>query len=516
MGNAYSNYASSRESSTSSNSSRTSRTTLGESGKAQNVRRAIFNHSTAISNSGSRRRRTTSEAPTPEPMIKKAKLDTPTYLHQKLFVEGLKSDVVIKALDKTWRLHKIYLEQCDYFSVLFSERWGTPEKNIYELEVVDSRVNVKGLENVFASLYKNEIEIDVENVSGVLAAASMLNLVVVIDRCDDIMAESLSEDNILNFLELSEAYGCTKTREASMLLLERLFWKFSQKTTFLEKLTYDHLLEICCRRDLCICEGEKDLYHAIRRWFYIRGTKQLECTDSEMCKYFNSLPSGHFYKYHLLLRNIRFQHMITSKRTMEKLKHDHLLGTDMLDCMMKDLWNTLLVNEDKNELPAEVKDDFFYSHCRRLGRHLDEGNKCWRWAGYDFGLDLVVRCQFKTIYLIRNFSRDHGLFQLSVRPKCRIHYRMVILSNRGEVLLDSGRKMCVLALDEKEVVGQVTGELENVSIHLFYLAAVPGPASDSYWETVEGTSSTEEPNSDESSVYHDSPDSESAESMSSE
>ncbi|CAD5225746.1 unnamed protein product [Bursaphelenchus xylophilus] len=472
----------------------TSSTTLEESGEAQP------SSLTPIRQTSRRRKLTTDcsecEFKTPEPVVKRAKLDTPKYIYQKLFLEGAKSDVTIRALGMSWHLHKLYLEQCDYFAALFSERWGAEKKRVYELDVLDSRVNIPGLDNVFASLYQNEIEIDLDNIGGVLASASMINLLVVIQRCDDVMVETMNGSNVLEYLELASAYGCQTTREAAMVLLERMFWKYSQDPAFLKRLSYDTLVEVCARRDLCICEGEKDLYHAIRRWFYIRSKNELDCPDSDLSKYFNSQPEHHFYKYHLLLKNVRFQHMITSKRTMEKLKHDHLIGADMLDTMMKDLWNTLLVNEDKNEVSSffsseEVTDDFFYSHCRRLGRHLEEGNKCWRWAGYDFGLDLVVRCQFRTVYLIRNFSRDHGLFQLSVRKLTRIHYRMVILNASGQVLLDSGRKMCELALDEKEIVGSVSTDLTNVSIHLFYLASVPGPSADKYWTAIESPGPSE-------------------------
>lgn len=36
---------------------------------------------------------------------------TTEYIYQVLFVEGVNSDVTIKALDKEWKLHKLYLRQ---------------------------------------------------------------------------------------------------------------------------------------------------------------------------------------------------------------------------------------------------------------------------------------------------------------------------------------------------------------------------------------------------------------------
>nr|CAD2189997.1 unnamed protein product [Meloidogyne enterolobii] len=59
---------------------------------------------------------------------KRFKLNTPDYVYQKLFVEGLNSDIQIHALGHTWRLHKLYLEQCEYFHALFQGNWSDSGK----------------------------------------------------------------------------------------------------------------------------------------------------------------------------------------------------------------------------------------------------------------------------------------------------------------------------------------------------------------------------------------------------
>lgn len=80
------------------------------------------------------------------------RLDTSKYLHQKLFVEGRKSDVTIVALGHEWHLHKIYLEQCDYFRCLFSGNWSDSTANRYELEIEDRRITFEGREFEWMSL----------------------------------------------------------------------------------------------------------------------------------------------------------------------------------------------------------------------------------------------------------------------------------------------------------------------------------------------------------------------------
>ena len=56
---------------------------------------------------------------------KKKKLHTTSqYIYDNLFQAGKDSDVVVRALGKSWRLHKLYLQQSPYFASLFSGRWA--------------------------------------------------------------------------------------------------------------------------------------------------------------------------------------------------------------------------------------------------------------------------------------------------------------------------------------------------------------------------------------------------------
>lgn len=90
-------------------------------------------------------------------------------------------------------LHKIYLEQCDYFRCLFSGNWLDSSENRFELPIYDERItfegtfrvnrfiiNFTGLDTVFASLYQNEIRFELKDLSGILSASALFNLVRVL------------------------------------------------------------------------------------------------------------------------------------------------------------------------------------------------------------------------------------------------------------------------------------------------------------------------------------------------
>lgn len=84
------------------------------------------------------------------------KLDTPKYVYQKLFIEGHDSDVALTAVcrgkRRTWQLHKVYLEQCDYFRALFQRnRWKDSEKKEYTLDIIDKNICFEGRPPSFSS-----------------------------------------------------------------------------------------------------------------------------------------------------------------------------------------------------------------------------------------------------------------------------------------------------------------------------------------------------------------------------
>ena len=60
---------------------------------------------------------------------KKKKLHTTSqYIYDNLFLAGKDSDVELRALGKSWKLHKLYLQQSAYFASLFSGRWSDGNK----------------------------------------------------------------------------------------------------------------------------------------------------------------------------------------------------------------------------------------------------------------------------------------------------------------------------------------------------------------------------------------------------
>jgi len=54
---------------------------------------------------------------------RKRSKSTSQYIYEALFVSGEGSDVIVRAFEREWRLHKVYLKQAHFFSKMFDGKW---------------------------------------------------------------------------------------------------------------------------------------------------------------------------------------------------------------------------------------------------------------------------------------------------------------------------------------------------------------------------------------------------------
>ncbi|KAI1715458.1 BTB/POZ domain containing protein [Ditylenchus destructor] len=137
-------------------------------------------------------------------------------------------------------------------------------------------------------------------------------------------------------------------------------------------------------------------------------------------------------------------------------------------------------------LEEVMDDDFFYRHCFRLGRSDITGidKTIWRWLGFFFGSDLLMNYCAGTLRITRNCANVPVQQRISVRMSetVRIHYRVIVCSDMGKMLLDTQKRSVALGIDRSVEVGSFKVPKSSFSVHLFYLAAIPGPSSCHYWD----------------------------------
>jgi hypothetical protein len=82
----------------------------------------------------------------------------------------------------------------------------------------------------------------------------------------------------------------------------------------------------------------------------MQQTGKFISSPDDLHQFFVNKPKGHFYKYKSLLSHILLQHMITSKRTLETLKSEHIVGTEILSELVNDQWTQFLANDEQELL----------------------------------------------------------------------------------------------------------------------------------------------------------------------
>ncbi|KAM3726595.1 Germ cell-less protein-like [Dirofilaria immitis] len=439
----------------------------------------------------SRKRRTTSHDEMETRKKKKiSKLDTAKYIHKRLFVDGAKSDITIRALGRTWNLHRLYLEQCKFFDSLFRGHWKDSNNAVIQIDIVDPNVTVEGFNMVLESLYHNEIELDLENVSSLIASASMLSLDSVMERCAELCAESFTDERVLEFYMLAEQYGLPDLSEKCFKYLKYNFWRLSNKPAILYTINHETMAKLMAASDLLVIEGELDLYETIKKWIFLQTVPYVvenKEIRNEMEKYYSSLTDDDrdalCRAFADIMCNIRIGHIVSSVKTIGDLRKDPLVPNKIIDQVLADNWFLLLCNEETKE-SIEVKDEDFHRNAHRLGRILDSTPKCWRWSGFNFGVDLLLNYNDGVITLKRNCLSQWTPYSTSLKFDVLLHYRMIIGNKHGKFLYDSTIRTRSLRIDQTVVIARFLPAAEEfpVAVHFFYLATLPSKSVLSYWE----------------------------------
>lgn len=433
-------------------------------------------------NTESRKRRSTDVNETPPKKI--TKLDTAKYVYERLFLQGEGSDVAVHAVGHVWHLHKLYLQQCKYFEVLLHGNWKDSKDDIIHLDFPDENLTREGLHAVLGSLYHNQIELDLDNAEGVLSAASLLQLESVLERCGDAMAENILPTNVLRYLNLAEMYGLPQVMNRAYHLLKWNFWRIMKSREHLKDLKEDTFIRLISSSELLIMEGEMDIYQMIKAWIFLREKPHATALpDNDFMRQMNeaiaSYPPGELFVRHAgLFAALRLHHITTTLASISVVESDRLIPEEVLRAVMVDQWKTALTNEENPTAVNELSIDDFHVNSLRLGRLIDSMPKCWRWTGFNNGVDIVMNMSHGVLTMKRNCLSQATPYSINLKSERVVHYRVIISDGNGACLFDSTKQVITLRLDQSVVVARLGDDLTlPVSVHLLYLAAQPAPPS---------------------------------------
>jgi len=170
-------------------------------------------------------------------------------------------DVILTVGEHKVPAHRVVLAGCSsYFCAMFTGPMSESKQEIIQIKGVEPDV----LELLIEFAYTSQLEVTIDNVQGLLSAASLMQLHCVIEGCCDFLEKQLTPINAIGIRSFAELHTCEELlRTASEYVLEH-FVEVTGSEEFLS-LTHAQVGELIQRDDINI-PSEEHVYEAVIRW----------------------------------------------------------------------------------------------------------------------------------------------------------------------------------------------------------------------------------------------------------
>lgn len=193
----------------------------------------------------------------------------------RLQLAGLLTDVVLKSGSVEVKAHRCILAACsEYFRATFTGLMRESEKGTtVELKHIDEN----SLIPIIRYIYDGNIEINGENATAILDAASHLRLNNLIDQCCAFLHQNIDIENCLQLHNLADAYNCSSLSNRAQAFIFRNFDDIMLTNEFLE-LSSDKLLYYMISDQVSV-SSEYNLFNGIIKWIAVDPDSRKQYAD---------------------------------------------------------------------------------------------------------------------------------------------------------------------------------------------------------------------------------------------
>uniref|UniRef100_U5ETV2 BTB domain-containing protein n=1 Tax=Corethrella appendiculata TaxID=1370023 RepID=U5ETV2_9DIPT len=380
---------------------------------------------------------------------RKKLVSTAKYIYQALFKEEHNSDISVAAMGKVWHLHKIYLSQSPYFASMFSGSWKETLEDYIDIKIVDTNINVESLNAVFGSLYMDEVVLEPKEIVSILATATLFQLDNLIEQCADVMIETTNPETAVRYYEASKEYGVKKVKESTFnWLLVNLLSFYLKNTKWLRLIDTNLMHSLVSSPELFVMQTEFTLYTLLRYWLFLKTNPNYIVTDKsssmtdQVTKFFDRDDNTPFLQtrdgqpYEKVFRVLRIQHLLNHHVDLKVLQQDNIIPKNWINELLFHSWSNMLkVDQTLESGPKECDEKVFLDSCMRCGRTLLEAtNQKWRWTGFNFGLDLVLISDTKSLRIKRHHrTENERLLSLQLKRNFLIRVQLASLDDLRQI-----------------------------------------------------------------------------------
>ncbi|KAH8401935.1 hypothetical protein KR009_008727 [Drosophila setifemur] len=421
---------------------------------------------------------------------KKKLLTTTQYIYKALFKEQKNSDVAVMALDKVWHLHKVYLSQSPYFYTMFNGTWREAKQNFVQITILDERITVASLDAVFGSMYSDEIEIEPADVIPVLATATLFHLDGIIDKCSEVMVDTLSPETAIQYYEAACQYGVVGVKKSTFQWFQiNLLSIYSKQPNLLRLISIELMSALTASHDLYVMQTEFSLYTLLRTWMFLRLHPEYDPEDpvqrAEALKtqerlvnagvdthtpsvdvvqwtYFTSrmeersfLATPEGQPYIPVFQRLRTQYLTNHYMDLKIIYNDNIIPKEWLYRHIHSHWDALLrIDHSQEDCAMQMDNDQFFENCMRCGRMLLEpGYQKWRWTGFNFGMDLILIMDSRRLNIRRHHRHEHErVLSLQTRRKFMVRTTVTSINARRQPVFTQTSEIRSLSLEKNEEV----------------------------------------------------------------
>lgn len=210
---------------------------------------------------------------------------------KELLNENKLIDCILKVGDRSIPCHQLILSACSpYFRELY---FSEDDKETDKMEVVLENLDPDVMEAIVNYMYSADIDINDDNVQGILAAANRFQIPSVFTVCVNYLQKQLSEKNCLGIYRLALMLNSSRLAMASRNHIADRFETLAKEADFLE-LSPTELFAII-GADALNVEKEEVVFETLMRW--IRKDKENRVKSLEEafdCVRFRLLPEKYF------------------------------------------------------------------------------------------------------------------------------------------------------------------------------------------------------------------------------
>ncbi|XP_036884816.1 kelch-like protein 26 isoform X1 [Sturnira hondurensis] len=175
--------------------------------------------------------------------------------------QGQLLDVVLTVNRETFHAHKVVLAACsDYFRAMFTGGMREASQDIIELKGLSAR----GLRHIIDFAYSAEVTLDLDCVQDVLGAAVFLQMLPVVELCEEFLKAAMSVETCLHIGHMATTFSLASLKESVDAFTFQHFLQIAAEEDFLQ-LPLERLVFFLQSNRLQSC-AEIDLFRAAVRW----------------------------------------------------------------------------------------------------------------------------------------------------------------------------------------------------------------------------------------------------------